>query len=485
MMKYFQRLGKSLMLPVACLPVCGILMGIGYILAPAAMAGEVAGFTVGGIPYTIGLFLIKAGGAPIDNMAWLFAIGVAVGMSDDGDGTAGLAGLVSFLMITTLLSSNVVAGLTGKEANVAFSKIENQFIGILAGLIGSSCYNKFKGTKLPDALSFFSGKRAVAIVTATASIAVSAVLFVIWPVVYGVLVAVGKTFLGWGAVGAGVYTFFNRLLIPFGLHHALNSVFWFDVADINDLPNFWGNTGVFGETGMYMTGFFPFMMFGLPAACLAMYHTAKKGKKKEVYGLLASAAFCSFFTGVTEPIEFSFMFLAPGLYIVHALLAGITAAITVSFPIRGGFSFSGGAIDMVLSSFTPLAQNTWFLIPVGLAVAVIYYIVFRLVISVFKLKTPGREDDDVEAEKRVVLSNDNFTQVAAMILEGIGGKANVKSLDNCITRLRFEINDYTKVDEKKIKSAGVAGVMRPGKTSVQVIIGTKVQFVADEMKKML
>ena len=179
------------------------------------------------------------------------------------------------------------------------------------------------------------------------------------------------------------------------------------------------------------------------------------------------------------------MFLAPGLYIVHALLAGITAAITVSFPIRGGFSFSGGAIDMVLSSFTPLAQNTWFLIPVGLAVAVIYYIVFRLVISVFKLKTPGREDDDVEAEKRVVLSNDNFTQVAAMILEGIGGKANVKSLDNCITRLRFEINDYTKVDEKKIKSAGVAGVMRPGKTSVQVIIGTKVQVVADEMKKML
>lgn len=485
MMKYFQRLGKSLMLPVACLPVCGILMGVGYILAPAAMAGEVAGYTAGGAMYTIGLFMIKAGDALISNMAWLFAIGVAVGMSDDGDGAAGLSGIVSFLMITTLLSSATVAALTGKEADPAFAKIQNQFIGIIAGLIGSTCYNKFKSTKLPDALAFFSGKRAVAIVTAVFSIATSAVLFVIWPVVYGILVSVGKTFLGWGAVGAGVYAFFNRLLIPFGLHHALNSVFWFDVAGIDDLHNFWGNTGVFGETGMYMTGFFPFMMFGLPAACLAMYHTAKSGKKKEVYGLFASAAFCSFFTGVTEPIEFAFMFMAPGLYVVHALLAGITAGITVALPIRAGFSFSGGAIDMVLSSFTPLAQNPWFLIPVGLVVGVIYYLVFRFVITALKLKTPGREDDDMEAEKRVVLSDDNFTEVARIVLEGLGGKTNIKSLDNCITRLRLEINDYTKVDEKKIKSAGVAGIMRPSKTSVQVIIGTKVQFVADEMKKML
>lgn len=485
MMKYLQKLGKSLMLPVACLPVCGILMGIGYILAPAAMAGEVAGFTAGGVAYTIGLFLIKAGGALIDNMAWLFAIGVAVGMSDDNDGTAGLAGLVSFLMITTLLSSGTVAGLTGKEANAAFGKINNQFIGILAGLIGSACYNKFKNTKLPDALAFFSGKRAVAIVTALVSIITSAILFVVWPLLYGGLVAIGETFLGWGAVGAGVYAFFNRLLIPFGLHHALNSVFWFDVAGINDLANFWGNTGVYGETGIYMTGFFPFMMFGLPAACLAMYHTSKKENKKAVYGLLASAAFCSFFTGVTEPIEFAFMFLAPGLYLVHALLAGITAGITVALPIRAGFSFSGGAVDMVLSSFTPLAQNPWLLIPVGIVVGVIYYVVFRFVITKFNLKTPGREEDTTEAEKKVVLSNDNFTEVAKIILEGLGGKGNVTSLDNCVTRLRLEIKDYTKVDEKKIKSAGIAGVMRPSKTSVQVIVGTKVQFVADEMKKML
>lgn len=485
MMKFLQRLGKSLMLPVACLPVCGILMGIGYILAPGAMAGDVQGYAQSGIPYTIGFFLIKAGGALIDNMSLLFAIGVAVGMSDDNDGTAGLAGLVSFLMITTLLSEGVVAGLTGAEADPAFSKIKNQFVGILAGIIGASCYNRFKNTKLPDALAFFSGKRAVAIVTAMISIVVSAILFFIWPVLYGALVALGETFISMGAVGAGLYAFFNRLLIPTGLHHALNSVFWFDVAGINDLGNFWGATGTYGETGMYMTGFFPFMMFGLPAACLAMYHTAKPGKKKIAYGLLASAAFCSFFTGVTEPIEFAFMFLAPGLYLVHAALAGITAGITVALPVRAGFSFSGGAVDLGLSSFTPMAQNPWMVIPIGIVVGIVYYVVFRFVITKFDLKTPGRENDDAETDKKVVLSNDNFTQVASVILEGLGGKENVKSLDNCVTRLRMEINDYTKVDEKKIKSAGVAGVMRPSKTSIQIIVGTKVQFVADEMKKML
>ena len=475
MMKFFQRLGKALMLPVACLPVCGILMGIGYILAPAAMAGEVQGFTAGGLGYSIGLFLIKAGGALIDNMSWLFAIGVAVGMADDADGTAGLAGLVSMYMITTLLSSGSVAGITGHEAAPAFGKIVNQFVGIVSGLIGATCYNKYKNVKLPDALAFFSGKRAVAIFTALYSIVAA--------LVYGALVTMGEAFIGMGALGAGIYAFLNRLLIPFGLHHALNSVFWFDVAGINDLSNFWGNTGVYGQTGMYMTGFFPFMMFGLPAACIAMYQTAKPGKKKMVYGLLASAAFCSFFTGVTEPIEFSFMFLAPGLYVVHALLAGITAGITVALPIRAGFSFSGGAVDMVLSSFTPLAENPWMLIPVGLAVGVLYYVVFRFVITRFDLKTPGREDDETE-EAKVTLSNNNYTEVAKIVLEGVGGPENVASIDNCITRLRLEVKDYTKVNEKVIKSAGVAGVIRPSKTSVQVIIGTQVQFVADEFKKL-
>lgn len=483
MMKFLQKLGKALMLPVACLPICGILMGLGYALCPSTMQGG----DVVGIVQQIGFYLVKAGGALIDNMAILFAIGIGVGMSEDNDGTGGLAALASWLMLTTLLSVGAVSVIKtleeGTTAYIAFSKIANPFIGIIAGVIGSSCYNKFKGTKLPDWLSFFSGKRCVAIVAGVVSIVVSVVLLFVWPVLFGVLVALGEGIAKMGAVGAGIYAFFNRLLIPFGLHHALNSVFWFDVAGISDLSNFWGNTGVYGQTGMYMTGFFPFMMFGLPAACLAMYQTAKPSKKKMVYGLLASAAFCSFFTGVTEPIEFSFMFLAPGLYVVHALLAGITAGITVALPIRAGFSFSGGAVDMVLSSFTPLAQNPWLLIPVGLAVGVIYYVVFRVVIVKFNLKTPGREDDDAD-ETQVKLANNDFTQVAKIVLEGVGGPENVASIDNCITRLRLEIKDYTKVDEKRIKSAGVAGVMRPSKTSVQVIIGTQVQFVADEFKKL-
>ena len=490
MMKFFQKLGKSLMLPVACLPAAGILMGIGYILAPGVMAGaEVAalnGYATSGILYTIGFFLIKAGGALIDNMHWLFVIGVSVGMSDDGDGASALSGIVSFLMITTLLSTGVVSGITGGEADPAFAKIQNQFIGILSGIIGSQCYNRFKGTKLPDALAFFSGKRAVAIITAIVSILASVILFFVWPLVYGLLIKLGETFLGLGAIGAGIYAFFNRLLIPFGLHHALNSVFWFDVANINDLGNFWGATGVYGQTGMYMTGFFPFMMMGLPAACLAMYHCAKPGKKKVVYGLLASAAFCSILTGVTEPIEFAFMFLAPGLYFIHAVLAGITAGITVALPVRIGFSFSGGAIDWVLSSFTPMAQNPWMILPISIAVGALYYVVFRFAIKMFNFKTPGREDDDVNSdEKELTLSNNNYTEIAKIILEGIGGKENIISVDNCITRLRLEVSDQSVVDEKIIKSAGVSGVIRPGKNSVQVVVGTQVQFVADEFKKLL
>ena len=249
MMKYFQRLGKSLMLPVACLPVCGILMGLGYAICPNVMIG---GEIEGTLPI-IGFFMVKAGGALIDNMSWLFAIGVAVGMSDDSDGTAGLAGLVSWLMIVNLLSSGVVEVLTGAPANAAFGKIQNQFIGIIAGLIGATCYNKFKNTRLPDALAFFSGKRCVAIITAVVSILAAAVLFFVWPIVYGVLVAVGTSIVGLDAIGVGIYTFLNRLLIPFGLHHALNSVFWFDAAGINDLGTYWAGellNGGGGSAGM-------------------------------------------------------------------------------------------------------------------------------------------------------------------------------------------------------------------------------------------
>ena len=489
MMKYLQKLGKALMLPVACLPICGILMGIGYALCPSTMQGG----DVTGILEMIGFFLVKAGGALIDNMAILFVIGVGVGMADDNDGTAGLAALASWLMMTNLLSVGTVTTLMPAIADnatksLAFGKIANPFIGILAGIIGATCYNKFKGTKLPDWLSFFSGKRCVAIVAGVVSIIVSAILLFIWPVVFGALVAVGQGIEGLGAVGAGLYAFFNRLLIPFGLHHALNNVFWFDTIGLGDLSHFWaGETSadVSWSLGMYMSGFFPCMMFGIPGAALAMVHTAKSNKKKAAIGLVSSAAIAAFVCGVTEPFEFGFMFLAPVLYLVYALLYGIFTVVTVLLGFRAGFSFSAGLTDLVFSASLPAAAKTWLIIPLGIAAFVVFYVVFRFAIVKFDLKTPGREDDDDnEAEKSAVLSNDDFTEVAKIILEGVGGKENVKSIDNCITRLRLEINDYTKVDEKKIKSAGVAGVIRPSKTAVQVIVGMKVQFVADEFKKL-
>ncbi len=480
MMKYLQKIGKSLMLPVAVLPAAGILYGIGYWIDPTGW----------GANSVIAAFLIKAASAIIDQIPILFAIGVSVGMAKDHDGTSALAGLVSFLMITTLLSTGAVAmyrGVDASEVPAAFGKISNAFIGILAGIIGSSCYNRFKDTKLPDWLAFFSGKRCVAIVTACASVLASVILYFVWPLIFAGLVAFGKAILGLGAVGSGIYAMLNRALIPLGLHHALNAVFWFDTANINDLGLFWsgGEGAVKGGTGQYMTGFFPIMMFGLPAGALAMYHTAKTSQKKAAASLLLAGSLASFFTGITEPLEFAFMFMAPGLYLVHAVLTGISAVICTLLPFRVGFNFSAGLVDWILSFKAPMAVNPWVLIPVGLVFAAIYYVVFRFVILKFDLKTPGRSDEDEEEEKSIELSNDNFTEIAKIVLAGLGGKDNIKELDYCATRIRTEVKDYTQVDEKAIKKAGVAGVIRPDKSTVQVIVGPKVQFVHDEIKKML
>lgn len=488
MMRFLQKLGKSLMLPVAALPICGILTGLGYALAPAFMGAEGA---TSGFAYVLGVFLIKAGCALIDNIALLFVIGVGVGMADDGDGTAALAALVSWLMITTLLSTGTVSILFPKlvesQTNVvAFNKIQNPFIAILAGLIGAICYNKFKGTRLPDVLAFFSGKRCVAIVTGVVSIIVSAILLIVWPVVFGALVALGQGISKLGAVGVGIYAFLNRLLIPTGLHHALNNVFWFDTIGLGDLSHFWaGETSadVSWSLGMYMAGFFPCMMFGIPGAALAMIQTAKTTKRKVTIGIIGSAALVAFLLGLTEPFEFAFMFLAPVLYLIYALLYGVFAAVTVALGFRGGFCFSAGAIDLVLSAQMPAAAKTWLILPIGLVAFAVFYLVFLFAIKKWDLKTPGREDDQ-EEELKIELASDDFTTMAAVILEGCGGKENIVSIDNCITRLRLEVKDRLLVDEKKIKSSGAAGVIRPGKTSVQVIIGTKVQFVADEFKKL-
>ena len=395
-------------------------------------------------------------------------------------------------MITTLLSTGVVTTLIPSIADnatktLAFNKIANPFIGILSGVIGSSCYNKFKNTKLPNWLAFFSGKRCVAIIAGLVSIVVSAVLLFVWPLLFSALVALGDAVAGMSVVGAGIYAFLNRLLIPTGLHHALNNVFWFDTIGLGDLQHFWaGDTSadVTWSLGMYMSGFFPCMMFGIPGAALAMIQCAKPAKKKIAIGLVASAAVCSFVCGVTEPFEFGFMFLAPGLYVIYALLYGIFTIVTVALGFRAGFSFSAGATDLLFSSTLPAAQKTVLIIPLGIAAFVVFYFVFLFAIKKFDLKTPGREDDDLEEEKNVQLASDDYTEIAKKILAGCGGKGNIVSIDNCVTRLRLEVRDMTAVNDKAIKAAGVAGVIKPGKTSVQVIVGTKVQFVADAFSKL-
>ena len=488
MMKYLQKLGKAMMLPVAALPICGILMGLGYALAPAAMgaAGATEGFA-----YVLGVFLIKAGAALIDNMAILFAIGVGVGLAQDKDGTAGLAGMISYLMITTLLNpgtvSTIAPGMIASEINqVAFAKIGgNAFIGILAGIVGGICYNKFKGTKLPDVLAFFSGKRSVAIVTAVVSIVVAAILLFVWPMIFGGLVALGNAIVGLDAVGAGIYAFLNRLLIPTGLHHALNNVFWFDTIGLGDLSAYWGaktSADMGWSVGMYMAGFFPCMMFGIPGAALAIIQTAKPGKRKNAIGIVGTAAVCAFICGVTEPFEFAFMFLAFPLYVVYAALYGIFTTIAVALGFRAGFCFSAGATDLIFSASLPAAANTWLILPLGAAAFIVFYFVFKFAITKWDLKTPGREDDQ-EGELKIEMASDDYTTMAQIILEGLGGKENVTSIDHCITRLRLEVKDRLLVDEKKIKSSGASGVIRPGKTAVQVVIGPKVQFVYEEFKK--
>lgn len=491
MMKKLQKLGSSLMLPVAVLPLCGILMGLGYALAPAAMgaAGATEGFL-----YALGLLLIKAGGALIDNMSVLFAVGVAVGLAKEHEGTAGLAGIVSWFMITTVVgATSALATALGIELSetqaMAYTKIANQFIGILSGIIGGLCYNKFRNTKLPEVLSFFSGKRSVAIVTGAVSLVVSLFLMLAWPVIFAGLVALGNGIAKIGALGAGIYAFLNRLLIPFGMHHALNNVFWFDTIGMGDLLAYWYPDGDIAQNatwsvGMYMAGFFPCMMFGIPGAALAMIQTAKTAKRKATIGIVGAAALCAFICGVTEPFEFAFMFLAFPLYVVYALLYGIFTFVTVALGFRAGFMFSAGATDLIFSAALPAAANTWLIIPLGIAAFVIFYLVFLFAIKKFDLKTPGREDDQ-EGEMTIELANNDFTAMAEIILEGLGGKENVTSADHCITRLRLEVKDRLLVDEKKIKTSGAAGVIRPGKTSVQVIIGPKVQFVYDEFVKLL
>lgn len=390
-MKYAYRLGKAVMLPVACLPVAGLLMGVGFWLDPVGQGENLL----------LAHVMILAGSVLIDNMSLLFTLGVAVGLADEHDGTAALAGVISWLMIQKILSPDNVVILIGNRVDASsFSYINNQFVGILSGWIGAYCCNKYRFKVFRGPLQIYGG-RVYALMMATVYAALASIMLLFaWPYLHSACLYVGESLIGTGALGAGVYGFLNRLLIPTGFHHVLNSVFWFDLAGIADLNSFWNGTGVYGQTGMYMTGYFPVMIFGLPGAALAMYHTAYPAQKKMAAGLLLTASLCSVLTGVTEPLEFAFMFLAPGLFLLHAILMGISMYICAALPFRIGFNFSAGLMDYFMCLNAPMTQNPGLLLPVGLLFGLLYYIVFRFCILHFHLKTPGREASEKENEKK-------------------------------------------------------------------------------------
>lgn len=486
---YLQKIGRALMVPVAALPAAAILMGFGYWIDPDGWGSNSA----------LASLLIKSGAAIIDNMSLLFAVGVAFGLSKDKHGSAALSGLVGYLVVTTLLSPGAVSQLQGiplDQVPAAFGKINNQFIGILVGIISAELYNRFSQVELHQALAFFSGKRLVPIIVSFVMILVSFVLLYVWPVIFNGLVSFGESIQGLGAVGAGIYAFFNRLLIPVGLHHALNSVFWFDVAGINDIPNFLGGAkslaegkAILGQTGMYQAGFFPIMMFGLPAAALAIYHSAKPAKKALVGSIMFAAALSSFFTGVTEPLEFSFMFVAPVLYLIHALLTGISVFFAATMHWIAGFGFSAGLVDLVLSSRNPLATQWYMLIVQGVVFAGIYYVLFRAVIKAFDLKTPGRDDekdDSVSTKSSAApeVSAEAKRERAKNFIAALGGKENIQEIDACITRLRLILVDRNKINEAQLKALGSKGNIKLGDNALQVILGPEAELVADEMKKL-
>ncbi|QIF93314.1 N-acetylglucosamine-specific PTS transporter subunit IIBC [Proteus vulgaris] len=494
-LSYLQKIGRALMVPVATLPAAAILMGIGYWIDPVGWGSDNA----------LAALLIKSGSAIIDNMSVLFAIGVAYGMSKDKDGAAALTGFVGFLVVTTLCSPAAVSMIKGiplEEVPAAFGKIENQFVGILVGVLSAELYNRFSQVELPLALSFFSGRRLVPILASFLMIIVAFILMYIWPVIYGGLVSFGESIKDMGALGAGIYAFFNRLLIPVGLHHALNSVFWFDVAGINDIPNFLAGQksidaglATVGITGRYQAGFFPVMMFGLPGAALAIYHCARKENKAKVAGIMMAGAFAAFFTGITEPLEFSFMFVAPVLYVIHAFLMAISVYIAASMEWISGFGFSAGLVDMFLSSRNPLAVHWYMLIVQGIVFFFIYYGIFRFTITKFNLKTPGREDEvsgdetadgyDEDITTAPTNSKEGIQQEARQYIAAIGGSDNLTGIDACITRLRLNVKDSSVVNDTYAKRLGASGVIRLNKQSVQVIVGTRAELVANAMRDVL
>ena len=490
MKAYMQKFAQSLMLPISILPVAGLLLGIASFIDPGAISGE---------GNSVANFLANGGLAILDNLPILFAVGLAFGMSKDKNGAAALSGLVSFLVVTNVLSTESMAKtlhIAEGKVDLAFGDISNVFVGIICGLVTAAIYNRFKDTKLPTAFAFFSGKRLVPILSAATMLVISVALMFIWPPVYNSLIMFGEFISKLGPTGAGLYGFFNRLLLPFGLHHALNQVFWFDIAGINDIANFWSSKGEQGITGRYQAGLFPIMMFGLPAAALAIWKNAEKRNKKVVGSLMLAAGLASFITGITEPLEFSFLVAAPLLFGIHAVLTGISLFIAATFQWTAGFTFSAGLIDYLLSLSIPIANKPIMLLVLGLVMGVIYFLVFDFAIRIFNLKTPGRDGLMEEAVKQDPslaengegsLGKDgdlNVSNKTKLIYEAIGGKDNIEAIDHCATRLRLTLNDTGIVDQEKIKKSGALGNKIISDKNIQIIIGTDVQFTADELMQM-
>ncbi len=471
-----QPLGRALMLPIAVLPVAGLLLRL----------GQPDMFNIG--------FVAAAGDAIFHNLGLLFAIGVAVGFAKDGNGAAALAGAVCFLVAgngaEALMSvpPDAVAGMTGKAADLAAAAFKSGAIyklsvplGILSGLIAGDFYNRFGAIKLPEYLAFFGGRRFVPIASGFAGLVLAGVFGSCWTWISGGIDGLSHGIVAAGPLGLFAYGVLNRLLIVTGLHHILNNVAWFIIGDFHgatgDLNRFFAGDPT---AGAFMSGFFPVMMFGLPAACLAMYHTARPERRKAVGGMLASLALTAMLTGVTEPIEFTFMFLAPVLYAIHAVLTGASMVLMDALKVRLGFSFSAGLFDYAINFGK--ATRPLLLIPVGLAYAGIYYGVFRFAILRFDLKTPGREaDEDLAAAP--VLSGAGARALG--YIEALGGAANLVSVDACTTRLRLVVADQAVVDAPKLKALGARGLVRPSDRDLQVVVGPIADQVAREIRDAL
>jgi PTS system N-acetylglucosamine-specific IIC component len=470
-----QPLGRALMLPIAVLPAAGLMLRLGQ---PDLL----------NIP-----FVAAAGDAIFHNLGLLFAIGVAVGFARDGNGAAGLAGVVCFLVATNgaqaliNVPAEALAGLTAASRDLAAAAFKSAALfklgvplGILSGLIAGDFYNRFGNLKLPDYLAFFGGRRFVPIVSGAAGLVLALVFGLGWTTLDRGIDGLSHAIVGAGPFGLFAYGMLNRLLIVTGLHHILNNVVWFIVGDYHgatgDLNRFFAGDPT---AGAFMAGYFPVMMFGLPAACLAMFSTARPERKAAVGGMLLSLALTSFLTGVTEPIEFTFMFLAPWLYALHAVLTGTAMVIMDALHVKLGFGFSAGLFDYVLN-FNK-ATRPLLLIPVGLVYFGLYYGLFRFFILRFDLKTPGREPDEEIAAAPVIGDGGR----AGAFVEALGGVANLVSVDACTTRLRLVVADQTRVNEPALKALGARGLVRPSPRDLQVVLGPIADQVAREMKSSL